>query len=157
MVIVNYVLNIMLSLIMPVVLMAVGLYFKTHYMVRIGECGIVVPAAQQEQYKWLYAQIIGPKIAIKYGGTATVVICFVNILLLVFGHPMSDNLSIGAIIGGAFLAAFLISVENQVDAFKPDWIGTENEKSKEMWVEKVLQLIDQKDYARLDSIAKDCH
>lgn len=153
--VVNFIGDLLLSLIVSLVLIFVGMYFRHHYALNIGSHGIVVPAGQKNRYKWLYAQVIGPKIAIRYGIESVIVTCFVALLMLFFDYRVENIVYMGVAMGFVFLVAYFLTIENLVNNFKPEWVEQQNDKDKEMWLNIVTTLIRNKEYLQLDNFIRD--
>ncbi|MGF7144384.1 hypothetical protein HNQ56_002815 [Anaerotaenia torta] len=150
-------LNVVLSLVVPFTLIVTGFYLKNHIKVEIGSNGISVPAAKKSLEKWLYAQIIGYCITVKFGFVSLILSVFADILILIFGSNTDIAAFVGNGIGFAFVFAALIVVEKRVSDFPLNIDVTDNNMLTDLWIKIVYKLIEAREYEKLERFVNESH
>lgn len=142
-----------ISLLFGLVLIIIASYFRKHYYTEIGSKGISLPSGKKSICNWLYAQIIGPRILLRYGMATFLITLFVNAFLMLFKLWDENSVYIGIIVGGIFLFISLYSIEKKCSSFCPSWLKNDDIQKKEEWIAAVLDSIHNKQYSHLDNLA----
>lgn len=141
--------QIILSCICAIVLLFIGLYFKKHIKAEIGKTGFSTPSIMKTTEGWLYAQVLGPKIAIKLGVAALITVLFVDILIIFFGMNPDNMIFYGNIIGFCYVIALLLDVERRVKDFLNSKLFLQDVDKRNEWIATVEEMIKKEQYAKL--------
>lgn len=134
-------LNVLPSLSTGLAMLIVGTHFRKHIHTEIGKNGICIPSAAKNEYKWLYAQAMGPRILISLGATAILVSFFVGCILVLLDGGDNLILMVNTGVGISVLVGALLYLDRKVDNFTPVWLNEEANDKGEMWLNTM------KDYA----------
>ena len=146
--------QVILSCICAIVLLFIGLYFKKHIKPEIGKNGFSTPGTMETEEGWLYAQVIGPQIAIRFGTTALVTALFVDALILFFGIDPENMIIYGNTIGFCFVIALLLDMERRVKDFLNSKLFLQDADTRKEWIAMVKEMIQKEPYARLLKFAE---
>ena len=147
--------SIVLSMIVGIVTMSVGWYFRKNYYQEIGKNGIWFAANREDEVKWLYAQSVAPGVLVKMGAASLAVTILSEIAMVLFGFPVGNFIYYGNIVGVAFLAIGIFKIEDMVEKFNPCWMDQENAtEEKARWINFVKTCMSRRDYKTLENLAK---
>lgn len=139
--------QIILSCVCAIVLLFIGLYFKKHIKAEIGKNGFSTPAIMKTTEGWLYAQVLGPKMAMKLGVAALITVLFVDILIFFFGTNPDNMIFYGNIIGFCYVIALLLDMERRVKDFLGSKCFLQDVNKRDEWIDKVKEMIKNEQYA----------
>ncbi len=151
------ILNVLLSMVVSFTLIATGYYLKNHVQMEMGSNGISVPAAKKSLEKWLFAQVIGPRITVRFGFVSLILAVFVAIIILIFGINTDIAVYVGNGIGFVFVFAMLIVVEKRVSNFSLDTDVIDNNMLNDLWIKIVYKLIESREYEKLEKFVNESH
>ena len=141
--------NLYLPMIFGIAMVVVGMYFKSHIYMTIGENGINTPDAKTDIFKWMCAQAIGPRIMIRLGTADIIVTFLVGVLSLAFNYDTAKICTVSSVIGAGFLLAALAFINEKLGYFSPEWLYDDDKEKKEMWIKTFTDYAERKEYGKL--------
>lgn len=146
---IQLVFEIILSSMSSIILIFIGYYFKQNINTNKGNQGFVIPNPKETTESWLYAQIVGPCMAIKFGQVALFINILIGAIFFLFKFPLDNIIVIGNIVGGCFTVALLMNIDCKVKTFLSSELLEQDESVRNEWIKTVNEMINKNQYSEV--------